>query len=302
MASFKVCMGVCVRNGAKLIEGAIRSIANQDFPHEFMEVIFVDDGSEDNTLSIINRWVSKMDMRTKVFHQGWKGLGAARNVVVNNTESEYIVWVDCDMEIAKDFVRRQVDFMDKNRKVAIAKGKYGMSFQSTLVADLENMEFVLSDFVKHGSTSVGPLGTGGCIYRTSVIKGIGGFDEAMVGVTEDMDAERRISESGWRLSRTDAVFYETRRGTWRSLWNEYYWHGYGGHYFAHKNTIRRLSSMTRFFPPSAIVDEVLRSRTGYKLTGRKMVFLLPLHWVFKRTAWSLGFVKSHVSSYGHLAK
>jgi hypothetical protein len=35
---------------------------------------------------------------------------------------------------------------------------------------------------------------------------------------------------------------------------------------------------------------VNRSCKGYSLTHRKVVFLLPLEWIFKRTAWLLGFV------------
>jgi len=42
-------IGVCVRNCEATIKEVINSIINQDFPHELMEVIIVDDGSEDRT-------------------------------------------------------------------------------------------------------------------------------------------------------------------------------------------------------------------------------------------------------------
>lgn len=48
----KVTVGICVRNCENYIKDAINSILDQDFPHEFMELIFADDGSEDNTFSI----------------------------------------------------------------------------------------------------------------------------------------------------------------------------------------------------------------------------------------------------------
>jgi cellulose synthase/poly-beta-1,6-N-acetylglucosamine synthase-like glycosyltransferase len=42
----EVTIGVCVRNCEDYIEDAIRSILDQDFPHELMEVIFVDDAAQ----------------------------------------------------------------------------------------------------------------------------------------------------------------------------------------------------------------------------------------------------------------
>jgi len=80
----KVTIGICVRNGAFTLREAIESVMIQDYPHELMEVIFVDDGSTDDTLSIINDYALKMDMKVKVFHHKWKGLGYSRNVIVNN--------------------------------------------------------------------------------------------------------------------------------------------------------------------------------------------------------------------------
>jgi glycosyltransferase involved in cell wall biosynthesis len=69
-------LAVCVRNCSSTVGKAIESILTQDYPHELMEVIFVDDGSEDETLSIIKDYASKMDMKVKIFrHHEWRGLG-----------------------------------------------------------------------------------------------------------------------------------------------------------------------------------------------------------------------------------
>ena len=290
MTESKVTIGVCVRNGEDHIRNVINSIVDQDFPHELMEVIFVDDGSEDKTLSVIESYVPKMDMKVKIFHHEWKGLGYSRNVIIDNANSEYIIWVDCDMKLSRNFVRKQIEFMEQNPKVGIGKGMYGMYSEVNLVGILENMEFITNDCKYDEKSMPISVGTGGSIYRVKAIRQIGGFDSHIRRAGEDTDAEHRISKAGWLLCRTQALFYEIRRKTWKGIWEEYFKRGYDGNYVAHKNGVQAISSLYKMFPPTAILDEVLRSFVAYKLTRRKEVFLLPFHWAFKRTAWCLGFV------------
>jgi len=285
----RVTLGVCVKNGEIPIGNAIKSIIDQDFSHELMEVLFVDDGSEDKTLSIIRDFAPKMDMNVKIFSQKWKGLGAARNVVVNNTNAKYIIWVDCDMVLTKDFVRQQVEFMDKNPNVGIAKGRYGIYEVCSLVAYLENVEALVKHLDERNFSSEA-LGTGGSIYRVEAIMDVNGFDENITGVGEDMDVEARIRQAGWLLTVSPGEFYEVRRNSWSALWHEYFWHGSGGHQIFRK--VNPHSLLYRLFPPTAILNEVFRSFVAYKLLHRKVVFLLPFHWVFKRVSWCLGFATS----------
>jgi len=71
----KVTIAICVRNSQQFVREAISSILDQDFPHDLMEVIFVDDGDEDETLSIINSYVPRMDVKVNVFHKNGGDLG-----------------------------------------------------------------------------------------------------------------------------------------------------------------------------------------------------------------------------------
>ena len=284
----KVTIGVCVRNCEDHIRDAIFSITGQDFPPELMEVIFVDDGSTDKTLSIIESYVPKMNMRVKIFRHEWKGLGYSRNVVVNNANGEYVIWVDGDMSLSRDFVRKQVEFMDRNPDVGISKGRYGIHHTTSLVAYLENIEAIVEFLNYEQKTLFKPLGTGGSIYRVEAIRKVGRFNENIKGVGEDMDAEYRIRTSGWLLQTTTAEFYEKQRETWKDLWNEYIWHGSGGRTIFNK--VSPYSMLYKMFPPTIILTVISRSCNAYKLTHKKVVFLLPLHWIFKRIAWCLGFV------------
>lgn len=292
----KVTIGICVKNCEAYIKEAIESIINQDFPHELMEVIFVDDGSKDGTFSIISNSVSKMDMRVKIYRQEWRGLGPARNVVVNNADGDYIVWVDGDMILPKNHIRKQVEFMEQNSKVGIAKAKYGVPAKENLVSTLENIAFVVEDALAQDEwkTNLRLPGTGGSIYRVDAIRQIGGFDDNLKRVGEDQDAAYRIKAANWSIYRTKTVFYEKRNKTWKALWNKYFGYGYGNYCLYRKN--RSIFSIHRMIPLAALIGGLLYSVIAYRLTRQKAVFLLPIHNTFKTTAWCLGFVKGQIDS------
>lgn len=299
-----VTIGICVRNCEKTIAQVIESIMSQDFPHDQMEVIFVDDGSCDKTLQIINSFAPKMDFGFRILSNGWRGLGTARQTVLNHANGKYIIWVDGDTFLSTDYVRKQVNFMERNPKVGIANGmcwnpkKMSKLKNLSLVAFLEWMGFVAVD-INYGGRSFEKLpGTAGSIYRVEALKSVGGFDERIKGAGEDLDAAFRIRKSGWQIYlATDGTFYTNRKETWAELFNQYRWHGYGCHFVVHKN--KGIGKLYDMIPPAAFLSGLLYSLVAYRSTHRKVVFLLPFHFVFKQIAWWFGFIKSHFDSYGH---
>ena len=293
----KVTIGICVKNCEAYIKEVIESVINQDFPHELMEVIFVDDGSEDTTLSVILDSISGMDIKTKVFHHKWKGLGPSRNVVVDNAEGKYIVWVDCDNLLPKDHVRKQVKFMEQNPTVGIAAGKFRSRPENNIISTLESIEWTVNYYQSGNKAILNPLGHfcgggGGSIYRVEAIRQAGGFDDHIKGAGEDFDAECRVTKAGWSLYFvTEAEFYHRCKKTWKALWRENCWYGYGGHYLSYKKI--------KAFAPTAVLIGLRYLFVGYKLTHRKVVFLFPLQQAFKKIAWCFGFAKAHFDGYGH---
>jgi glycosyltransferase involved in cell wall biosynthesis len=289
----KITIGVCVRNSAETIPETINSIMKQNYPHKLMEVIFVDDGSEDDTLSVIKEHSSKMDISVKIFHTSWRGLGPARNTVLKNAVGKYIIWVDGDITLPENHVKKQVEFMEQNPDVAIAGGTYELLNHTSLVAFLDNLGYVA--YRLRFGTSL--PGTGGAIYRVEAIRQIGGFDENIKGAGEDIDVAYRVKVAGWSVVRDNASFYGRSKESWNELFRHCVWHGYGAHYLVHKN--KGIISPPTMSPPIILIAGVLYSMSAYKLIKRKIAFLLPLHAIFKNVAWWTGFIKGHMEDYGH---
>jgi glycosyltransferase involved in cell wall biosynthesis len=287
-----VTIGLCTRNEEHTITHTIDSIASQDFPHGSVELIIVDD-SDDGTFSIIRNYVPKIDLNVKVFKGGRKGLSFARNMVINVAEGEYIVWVDGDIIIPIDHVRKQVEFMEQHPEVGIAKARFCAVPQNGLVPMLENLEWVAIEHLirSKGAEDLPAYLAGGSIHRTKAIRQIGGFDTRIVGAGEDEEIEWRMYRAGWKVhSGTGALYYEWRKQTWKALWNNHFWYGYGAYYLYHKGV-----RTVKFF---TLMSGFLFSRAAYQVTHNKLSFLLPAQYYFKRVAWLMGLAKAYLVGYG----
>ena len=72
-----------------------------------LEIILVDDGSSDNTLSQCQRLANK-DTRIKVIHQPNGGVSSARNTGLDAAQGEYIIFVDGDDIVAPYYVEKLI--------------------------------------------------------------------------------------------------------------------------------------------------------------------------------------------------
>jgi len=294
-----VTVGICVRNCESTLGQAIESVMALDFPHELMEIIIVDDGSMDRTPQLIREYAKKIDMQLKIFDHKWKGLGYSRNIVVDNAKGRFILWVDGDMLLSRDYLTKLFDYMEKHPQVAIVKGKQALELGSNLLATLEGFSRAASRMVDYDSQKAKgkALGTGGAICRLEAIKQTGKFDEKLKGYGEDLDTEIRIRSAGWKLAAIDAEFldYERCRLTWRNLMNRYQLRGYYTHYFLHKH--EGFLKHYKMLPPVAFLTGLIQANLLFRLTHVRGVFLLPFQHMLKMTAWYIGFAESHLKGY-----
>lgn len=89
----RVSVVVPVYNAEKYLNQCIESLLNQTLKD--IEIIFVDDGSEDNSGMIISRYAKK-DSRLQFLKQENSFAGTARNLGMNKAAGEYIIFLDAD--------------------------------------------------------------------------------------------------------------------------------------------------------------------------------------------------------------
>lgn len=295
-----VTVGICVRDGERLLPSAVNSLLKQDFSPERLQIIFVDDGSRDRTPQIIKEFVALLGNRTKSFKSTWKGLGHARNLIVGMADGELILFLDADQILTPSYVKKQVEVMQENPSVGITAGVF-RTVPDNFILNLEVAPHIVNqrnygkqkNFIWKTSKLIG---TGGTTFRTKAIRQVNGFDERIKGAGEDTDLVLRIKKAGWLIQPNPAEFYELHGGlsTPRDLWRKYFWYGFGCQKSFQQT--RDAFSLPRMTPLAGFVTGLFYSFPAYKFLRQKQLFLLPLHYGFKHIAWTCGFIKGQLQT------
>ena len=107
----KISVIVPIFNASKSIKKCIESIINQTYKN--IEIILINDGSEDNTLEIINDYKEK-DERIKVINKANSGVANTRNVGIEIATGQYIMFVDSDDYIDVNYIYEMHNELVKN--------------------------------------------------------------------------------------------------------------------------------------------------------------------------------------------
>jgi glycosyltransferase involved in cell wall biosynthesis len=115
-----------VYNVELYIEKCINSIVTNDLEAKDYEIIVVDDGSPDNSVSIVRKLSGQHD-NIRIISQANKGLGGARNTGVQNAIGDYILFLDADDWINNGMLASTVRLAAANNLDVLEFGAEGIS-------------------------------------------------------------------------------------------------------------------------------------------------------------------------------
>ncbi|MBP1912520.1 glycosyltransferase [Thermococcus stetteri] len=208
----KVSVIIPAYNEGERCRSAIEAALAQDYPD--FEVIFVDDGSTDNTYDIAS---SILNPRLKVFRIEHGGKAKALNFGLSKASGEIIVTTDADSVLEKDAVKELVrrfyseDVLGVGGQVRVL----GSSFLER-AQDVEHLRiatFRRAKELEDLSVAPGPISA----FRKEALERIGGFVEDQV---EDYATTKAIKRFGRVVYAPKARAWTEMPNDIRTLWRQ----------------------------------------------------------------------------------
>jgi|WetSurMetagenome_2_1015567.scaffolds.fasta_scaffold08600_4 glycosyltransferase involved in cell wall biosynthesis len=183
-AIFSVIMPVY--NGGKYIDEAIQSVVNQTFIN--WELIIVDDGSTDSSLSIAKKWETK-DSRIRTLQHPLathKGVSASRNLGIHFAKSLWIALLDSDDMWLKENLEKVNGILIGNHDVILIYSLAGVINSELKTIVLENSLYSKSNI--KGGKILDPfkklikgiaISSSSVVFKKSTYYLCGGFNEGL---------------------------------------------------------------------------------------------------------------------------
>lgn len=217
-----VTIGVCVRNNEETVRRALESIFQLEYQKNLLEIIVVDGLSNDKTLTVTEKLLEQSNLRWRTMSDQGKGLGHARQLIVDHACGQFIAFVDGDQHLQQAFLRTIVEDLLNHPNVAAIRGVQGLTIGLPIPASIENYVKFIEGASCIRQTEPWSFGIGGSVVKKRVIVQVGGFDSSFMQAGEDTDLAARLVEAGWKiLNSKSSVFYHRSRQRWTDLCKEY---------------------------------------------------------------------------------
>jgi cellulose synthase/poly-beta-1,6-N-acetylglucosamine synthase-like glycosyltransferase len=110
--SVSIAIVIAVRNEESNIAACLSAVLSQTYPKDKMEIVVVDDHSEDNTSGIVKSFCA-LHSNLKLIRAEGAGKKAAIATAIKNTRAELIITTDADCTMSSEWIESIVAFYEK---------------------------------------------------------------------------------------------------------------------------------------------------------------------------------------------
>ena len=187
----KVSIIIPTYNGSETIQQTLESVLLQEYTN--YEIIIVDDGSTDNTVSLVETFIPS----ARIIEQHNQGTLAARQTGIDEAQGDLIALLDQDDLWFKNYLRSEVNVLQKHPEIGLvlanmqAVDEYGHLLGFNVVPESKCYTPSWEDLLL-----LHPIANSVALFRKQVVAEIGGLDRnfRFSGALGDSDTFVRMSE------------------------------------------------------------------------------------------------------------
>jgi len=200
-----VSLLIPARNEDVVLEKTLKHILSLDYPRQKMEVIVINDGSTDNTKSILDSMASQ-DERIKPLHlpvaSRGRGKSHALNKGLEQATYDFIAVYDADNNPEVTSLKQLILHLIANNSLGAVIGKFRtQNKKKNLLTRFINIETLGFQWIlqagRYRAFGIAILPGTNCVIRKQVLMECGGWDES--AITEDSELSVRIYQKGWKI-------------------------------------------------------------------------------------------------------
>jgi cellulose synthase/poly-beta-1,6-N-acetylglucosamine synthase-like glycosyltransferase/spore germination protein YaaH/peptidoglycan/xylan/chitin deacetylase (PgdA/CDA1 family) len=163
-----------------------------------LEVVFVDDGSRDQTASVVGKAFIN-ESRVRVFTKPNGGKASALNFGIAHATGEIVVCIDADTQLREDAIENLLSKFDAEGAVAAVAGNAKVGNERNILTRWQAIEYITSqnfdrrafDLLNAIAVVPGAIGA----FRKKAILEVGGFTNDTLA--EDCDLTIRLLKAGY---------------------------------------------------------------------------------------------------------
>ena len=182
-------ISVVTFNSEKWVERFFDSLESQSYPLSKVSLHFVDHGSSDNTVEEISQFITKLEKkfaRAVIHERPNLGFGAGHNYVLEQSEQEFTLVTNIDIEFEVDTISSLVSTaVDDGEKVASWECRQ-KPYEHPKYYDPVTLETAWSSHA--------------CILlRNSAYREVGGYEKKIFMYGEDVELSYRFRDAGYSI-------------------------------------------------------------------------------------------------------
>ncbi len=200
----KFSVVIPAHNEEGTIINCVRSVMNNEYPKENLEIIVADDGSTDNTVKLLKKFQrANPGSGIKIVSRPNAGKAhALNNAISKHTSGELIMCLDADSSLDKSALSEAAFYFSDEKVVAMA-ANVKIRPNSSLLNLIQQFEYIICYQMKRALTVFNVeyiIGGIGSTFRRTALQEVGFYDTDTI--TEDIDLTMKFLQKGsknWKV-------------------------------------------------------------------------------------------------------